>query len=247
MKDSDLVRYSRHIMLPEIDIEGQKKISSSKISIVGLGGLGCSASSFLAASGVGTLNLIDDDFIDISNLQRQILFSEKDLNRQKALVAKKKLIKLNKEIDIQSQNLKLNAFNIERALKNSEIILDCTDNFDTRKLINIYCKNKELILISGSSQGWMGQFFSLDFKDDNSPCLECFFEDLDSEDLTCRESSIFSPLVGVIGSFMASESIKRIIANEKMNSELVELNLKENNLKSIKLKKNRNCKICSKL
>ena len=143
--------------------------------------------------------------------------------------------------------MKLNAFNIERALKNSEIILDCTDNFDTRKLINIYCKNKKLILISGSSQGWMGQFFSLDFKDGNSPCLECFFEDLDSEDLTCREASIFSPLVGVIGSFMASESIKRIITNEKMNSELVELNLKENNLKSIKLKKNQNCKICSKL
>ena len=149
MKDTDLVRYSRHIMLPEIDIEGQKKISSSKISIVGLGGLGCSASSFLAASGVGTLNLIDDDFIDISNLQRQILFSEKDLDSQKASVAKNKLIKLNKEIDIQAQDLKLNAFNIERALKNSEIILDCTDNFDTRKLINIYCKNKELIVNGG--------------------------------------------------------------------------------------------------
>ena len=104
MKDTDLVRYSRHIMLPEIDIEGQKKISSSKISIVGLGGLGCSASSFLAASGVGTLNLIDDDFIDISNLQRQILFSEKDLDSQKASVAKNKLIKLNKEIDIQAQD-----------------------------------------------------------------------------------------------------------------------------------------------
>ena len=136
MADKDLIRYSRHIMLPEIDIEGQISISSSKIAVVGLGGLGCSASVYLAASGVGELNLIDNDLIDLSNLQRQILFSEADLNKKKVDTAKIKLTSLNENIKVNSSNLRLSKSNIRKILEGSEIVLDCSDNFETRKVIN---------------------------------------------------------------------------------------------------------------
>ena len=153
MKDKDLLRYSRHIMLPEIDIDGQKSISSSRIAVVGLGGLGCSASVYLTASGIGELNLIDNDFIDLTNLQRQILFSEVDLNKKKVEIAEKKLLSLNDSVKVNSKNLRLDNSNINEILEGSELILDCTDNFETRKTINAYCLNEKKILISGSSQG----------------------------------------------------------------------------------------------
>jgi len=247
MEDKNLLRYSRHIMLPEIDIEGQKSISSSKIAVVGLGGLGCSASVYLAASGVGELNLIDDDSIDLSNLQRQILFSEEDLNREKVEIAQMKLSSLNENVQVNSNNLRINNSNIENILEGSDLILDCTDNFETRKIINAYCLNEKKILISGSSQGWKGQFFTLDFRNENSPCYECFFEDLEGEDLSCRESSIFSPLVGIIGSFIASELIKKLISLSEIQSEIIEIDLKQNKFKKLNLRKNKNCLLCSKV
>ena len=247
MEDKDLIRYSRHIMLPEIDIEGQISISSSKIAVVGLGGLGCSASVYLAASGVGELNLIDNDLIDLSNLQRQILFSEADLNKKKVDTAKIKLTSLNENIKVNSCNLRLSKSNIRKILEGSEIVLDCSDNFETRKVINAYCLNEQKILISGSSQGWKGQFFALDFRNENSPCYECFFEDLKGEDLSCRESSIFSPLVGIIGSFMASELIKKLISIGELKSEIIEIDLKQNIFRRLNLRKNENCLLCSKV
>ena len=116
MKDKDLLRYSRHIMLPEIDIDGQKSISSSRIAVVGLGGLGCSASVYLTASGIGELNLIDNDFIDLTNLQRQILFSEVDLNKKKVEIAEKKLLSLNDSVKVNSKNIRLDNSNIDEML-----------------------------------------------------------------------------------------------------------------------------------
>jgi len=247
MKDKDLLRYSRHIMLPEIDIDGQKSISSSRIAVVGLGGLGCSASVYLTASGIGELNLIDNDFIDLTNLQRQILFSEVDLNKKKVEIAEKKLLSLNDSVKVSSKNIRLDNSNIDEILEGSELILDCTDNFETRKAINAYCLNEKKILISGSSQGWKGQFFTLDFRNENSPCYQCFFEDLNSEDLSCRESSIFSPLVGIIGSFMASELIKKVVSIGELKSEMIEIDLMQNKFNRLNLRKNKNCLLCSKV
>ena len=247
MKDKDLLRYSRHIMLPEIDIEGQRKISSAKVAIIGLGGLGCSASIFLTSSGVGELCLVDDDVIDLSNLQRQILFSESDVDKGKILAAKESLSSLNKDIKLIAQNLKITASNIDKTLNKFDYVLDCTDNFDTRKIVNSYCFKTKKILISGSSQGWKGQFFKLNFHHQESPCYECFFEDLSGEDLSCRESSIFSPLVGIVGSFMASELLKEIVSIEKFKPELIEIDLKSNKFKRLNLKKNEYCKLCSKV
>jgi len=245
MNQSELMRYSRHIMLPEIDIIGQEKLAESSIAIIGLGGLGSPSSIYLAASGIGVLNLFDDDFVELSNLQRQIIFDSSDIGERKNLAAKKKLLNLNENIVCNSFSERISEANIDDCLENSEYVIDCSDNFETRKIINEYCFRTKKDLISGACIGWKGQIFNFKFSSSESPCYECLFEGLDEEDLSCRESSIFSPLAGLIGTFLAIETIKNILKLNHSEENFLEINSLTNEIKKRKMVINSFCKICS--
>jgi len=168
MKQEELMRYSRHIMLPEIDIVGQEKLANSSIGIIGLGGLGSPCSIYLAASGIGTMNLFDDDNVELSNLQRQIIFDSSDIGAKKNLIAKKKLLNLNENIICNSFSERITKKNITKLLKDSDFVIDCSDNFETRKIINEYCFKNDKDLISGACIGWKGQIFNFNFSSSKS-------------------------------------------------------------------------------
>lgn len=233
-------------MLPEIDMDGQSKLLSSKVAIIGLGGLGSPCAIYLAASGIGSLTLIDHDSVELSNLQRQIIYSTEDIGEKKSLIAKSKLLKLNQNNKYKSYENKVSENNINEMLSSCEFIVDCSDNFETRKLINKYCYKNKKKLIMGSCIGWKGQILTFNFIDESSPCYECFFEDLEGEDLSCRESSILSPLAGVIGSYLSIEVIKSILNIKQRNESFMQFDSYQNSLKLISFSKNPSCKICSK-
>ena len=232
-------------MLPEIDIIGQEKLSNSKVSIIGLGGLGSPCSIYMAASGVGNLNLFDDDKVELSNLQRQIIFNSSDLGEKKSSVARDKLLNLNENIICNSYTERVNENNINDLLESSDCVIDCSDNFETRKAINKYCFETKKSLISGACVGWQGQIFIFRFSCEDSPCYECLFEGIDEEDLSCRESSIFSPLAGLIGTYLAIEAIKNILELNYSEDNFIEINSLNNEIKKRKIIKNSFCKICS--
>jgi molybdopterin/thiamine biosynthesis adenylyltransferase len=233
-------------MLPEIDMDGQSKLLSSKVAIIGLGGLGSPCAIYLAASGIGSLTLIDHDSVELSNLQRQIIYSTEDIGEKKSLIAKSKLLKLNQNNKYKCYENKVSENNINEMLSSCEFIVDCSDNFETRKLINKYCYKNKKKLILGSCMGWKGQILTFNFTNDSSPCYECFFEDLEGEDISCRESSILSPLAGVIGSYLSIEVIKSILNIKQRNEGFMQFDSYQNSLKLISFSKNPSCKICSK-
>ena len=230
-------------MLPEIDIEGQKKINDMSLAFIGMGGLGCSASIYSVLSGFGKIKIIDFDFVEASNLQRQILFDENDLSKNKASVSVEKLSPLNPFVEFTAYEEKVDSANIKHLLMDSEIILDCSDNFETRKIVNRYCVKHKKILISGSSISWKGQLGCFDLRDTNNPCYECLFENLENEDLSCRESAIASPLVGAIGSLMAIEVIKATIETNFESYFMVFDSLK-GIFKKVDIRKNQDCRSC---
>ena len=246
MKQEELMRYSRHIMLPEIDIIGQEKLANSSIGIIGLGGLGSPCSIYLAASGIGTMNLFDDDNVELSNLQRQIIFNSSDVGAKKNLIAKKKLLNLNENIICNSFSERITKKNITKLLKDSNFVIDCSDNFETRKIINEYCFKNDKDLISGACIGWKGQIFNFNFSSSNSSCYECLFEEIEEEDLSCRESSIFSPLAGLIGTFLAIEIIKNILEINNSKENFIEIDSLTNEIQKREINKNPFCKICKK-
>ena len=207
-------------MLPEIDIVGQEKLANSSIGIIGLGGLGSPCSIYLAASGIGTMNLFDDDNVELSNLQRQIIFDSSDIGAKKNLIAKKKLLSLNENIICNSFSERITKKNITKLLEDSDFVIDCSDNFETRKIINEYCFKNDKDLISGACIGWKG--------------------------LSCRESSIFSPLAGLVGTFLAIEIIKNILEINNSKENFIEIDSLTNEIQKREIKKNPFCKICKK-
>ena len=224
-------------MLPEIDIVGQEKLANSSIGIIGLGGLGSPCSIYLAASGIGTMNLFDDDNVELSNLQRQIIFDSSDVGAKKNLIAKKKLLNLNENIICNSFSERITKKNITKLLKDSDFVIDCSDNFETRKIINEYCFKNDKDLISGACIGWKGQIFNFNFSSSNSSCYECLFEEIEEEDLSCRESSIFSPLAGLVGTFLAIEIIKNILEINNSKENFIEIDSLTNEIQKREIKK----------
>jgi adenylyltransferase/sulfurtransferase len=183
--------------------------------------------------------------VELSNLQRQIIFNSADLGEEKSLVAKDKLLNLNENIICNSHTERVNENNINDLLEGSDCVIDCSDNFETRKAINKYCFETKKNLISGACVGWQGQIFIFRFSRKDSPCYECLFEGIEEEDLSCRESSIFSPLAGLIGTYLAIEAIKNILELNYSEDNFIEINSLNNEIKKRKIIKNSFCKICS--
>lgn len=209
MNDQQLLRYSRQILLPEVDIAGQEKLLNSKVLIIGLGGLGSPVALYLAAAGVGELHLADPDYVDLSNLQRQIIHQDASLNQQKVESASERLKQLNPAIKIITHNSLLQGEAMLEAVKAVDLVCDCSDRFSTRFAINRASQAANKPLVFGAAIRFSGQMSVFDPRLATSPCYACIYdENSDDAELSCSESGVLSPLVGVIGSLQAMEALK---------------------------------------
>ncbi len=203
-------RFEKQIILKKVGISGQKKIIKTKILIIGIGGLGCPLLSYLASSGVNNIGIVDHDKIELGNLNRQILFDTNDLGKYKVYQARKKIKKFYKQIKIKTFKIKISKSNIKSILEKYNIICDGTDNFNTRLLINDYCKKNKKILISAAISKFYGHLFKFNFKK-KGPCFRCFMPQQPLREMNCDVEGIFPPVAGVLGSLQANEVLKTIL------------------------------------
>ncbi|MDB4179037.1 HesA/MoeB/ThiF family protein [Amylibacter sp.] len=246
MTETELDRYSRHILLREIGGQGQSKLRKAKVLVVGAGGLGSPILLYLAAAGVGTIGVIDDDLVSLSNLQRQVLFDEDHLDYPKVFAAKDKIKKLNPFIDILPFNRRLTTLEAELLFIEFDLIVDGSDNFSTRQVVNLACVKLNKPLVSGAISQWEGQV-SIFNETKNSACYACIFpiEPADGLAPNCAEGGVMGALPGIIGSVMASEVIKKITgAGVNLTNKLMIFDALNNEFSKINIKKNINCKIC---
>ena len=219
MNDDQLLRYSRQIMLPEIDAEGQQKLADATVLIIGLGGLGSAASIYLAAAGVGHLILVDFDKVDLSNLQRQILYNTDDIGKQKVHSAREYLQRLNPDVTLTMIDHILEKDELSVQVNNADIVVDACDNFRTRFAINEACVAASKPLVSGAAIRFEAQFSVFNPNDPDSPCYRCLYgEDVMTEE-TCTANGVIAPLLGIIGSIQAIEAMKLIMLLDTLNME----------------------------
>jgi molybdopterin/thiamine biosynthesis adenylyltransferase len=247
MDDNQLLRYSRHILLPQIAYEGQQQLTQSHALIIGAGGLGSPAAMYLAAAGVGQLTICDFDTVDLTNLQRQIIHQTQSIGLNKAISAQKTLQALNPEVNICPFTQKANPSQLAELISDADIVLDCSDNFQTRYQVNSLCYQNNTPLVSGAAVGFDGQITVFDFRQADSPCYACLFPDDGSEDsMRCADNGVFSPLVGIIGATQAAEAIKALLGiGQTLTGRLLLLDAISMEWRSIKFTKDDQCKLCN--
>ncbi|GAA0853104.1 molybdopterin-synthase adenylyltransferase MoeB [Aliiglaciecola litoralis] len=204
------MRYSRHIMLPGFDLEKQEQLLASRVLLIGVGGLGCAAAQYLVASGVGELTLVDDDLVDASNLQRQVLHGESDVGISKCASARDSLSKLNSATKLNCVEQRLNDQELLERLQQHDLVLDCSDNLTTRNQLNTLCWKTNTALVSGAAIRMEGQLFCV-LPAQQSACYACVSHFFGEQSLTCSEAGVMSPVVGVIGALQALEAIKILV------------------------------------
>ena len=240
----EIDRYSRQIILKKIGVLGQKKLAKSSVLIVGAGGLGSPVAIYLAALGVGKIGIIDYDKVEISNLARQIIFTNKDIKKKKSSTAIKKLKLINSNIKFKSFTKKLTSKNINYIAKNFDLIVDGSDNFRTRFLINDYCLKKKKILVSGAISKFEGQVYTFNFTKKKSPCLRCFIPVIPNnpDRDNCEYQGILGTLGGIVGSIQANEVIKEIVEiGESLCGNILIVDGLKLNFRKVKLNKRKNC------
>lgn len=244
MNDNQLLRYSRQIMLPDVDIDGQEKLLAARVLIIGLGGLGSPVAMYLAAAGVGHLTLADFDAVDLTNLQRQIIHTTDRVGINKAASASQTLRELNPDVSITCIEKLLDANELAAQIKQVTVVVDCTDNFTTRFAINAASVAAKVPLVSGAAIRLEGQIAVFDARNENSPCYRCLYEEND-DDLTCAANGVLAPLVGVIGSMQALETIKLICGfGTNLAGRLLLLDARHSQWRELKLPKDKNCPVC---
>ncbi|WP_032116427.1 HesA/MoeB/ThiF family protein [Candidatus Arsenophonus nilaparvatae] len=244
LDDAIFMRYSRQLLLEEIGNKGQQKLTMSKVLIVGLGGLGSPAALYLAAAGVGELWLADNDKLHISNLQRQILYHTQDVSQLKVTLAAKQLNQLNPQIKVKTFNTKQHYHSLRPLVRNTDLVLDCTDNMSTRQAINAACVAEKKNLISGSAVGFNGQLLVLE-PPYNQGCYACLYPDTNEPYQNCRTAGVVGPIVGVIGTLQALEAIKLLInLPSSLNGKLKLFDGKQHNWHTLQLSKAKSCLIC---
>lgn len=245
MNDEQLLRYSRQIMLPDVDIDGQEKLLAARVLIIGLGGLGSPVAMYLAAAGVGHLVLADFDAVDLTNLQRQIAHTSARIGMNKSASAAQALRELNPEVQIDCIEQVLDADNLAAQVAGATVVVDCTDNFQTRFAINAACVAAKVPLVSGAAIRLEGQVAVFDVRVDSNPCYRCLYEE-DSDDLTCAANGVLAPLVGIIGSMQALETIKLICGfGTSLAGRLLLLDARHMQWRELKLPKDKHCPVCS--
>ena len=245
MNDDELLRYPRQIMLPQMDIAGQEALLNANVLIIGLGGLGCPAAMYLASSGVGHLTLADDDVVDLSNLQRQIAHVTDNIGLSKVASAAQAIHKLNDNVTVTELNRRLEGEALAEAVSSADVILDCTDNFSTRFAINAQAVKQNVPLVSGAAIRLEGQVSVFDSRIEYSPCYQCLYQEGDDLQLSCSESGVIAPLVGIIGTLQAMECIKLIAGIGKtLTGRLLFLDAQTMQFREMALKKNPDCACC---
>lgn len=249
MNDEQLLRYSRHVLLPEIGVEGQQKFLSASALIVGAGGLGSPAALYLAAAGVGTLVLADGDDVDLTNLQRQILHVTGSVGRPKVESGREALARINPEVKVVPVPQRLGDDALERLVAASSVVLDCSDNFATRHAVNRACVRHRKPLVSGAAVRFDGQVSVFDLRDEASPCYHCLFpENAELEEMRCAVMGIFAPLTGIIGTIQAAEALKVLAqVGETLKGRLMILDALAMQWRAIKLVKDPACPVCSRV
>jgi molybdopterin/thiamine biosynthesis adenylyltransferase len=247
MNDSQLLRYSRHILLPQIAYEGQETLTQSHALIVGAGGLGAPSALYMAAGGVGTLTVCDFDVVDLTNLQRQIIHTTQSVGINKAVSAKQTLQGINPDVVVNTVEERSTEAAMSKLVKVADVVLDCSDNFATRYALNRLCFEHQKPLVSGAAIGFEGQVTVYDFRHPNSPCYHCLFPDDGSEtEMRCSENGVFSPLVGMIGTTQAAEAMKLLMnIGNSLQGRLMLLDALNMEWRTIKLFKDPACKVCA--
>ncbi len=246
MNDEQLLRYSRHLLLEEIDVAGQEKLLNSHVLLIGAGGLGSAAAPYLAAAGVGHITLIDHDDVELTNLQRQIMHAEKSVGKSKVASGKEFLQRLNSSIQIETIQSKVTASLLDDLLPSVDIVLDCTDNFSTRHLINAACVKHLTPLVSGSALKFDGQISVFDLRNPESPCYACIFSPNEHfEEVSCSSMGIFSPLVGIIGAMQAAQALQTLIGfGEPLIGRMLLWNGRITQIDEIRISRNADCSVC---
>lgn len=246
MNDDQLLRYSRHILLPQIGILGQEKLTRSRVLIVGLGGLGSPVAMYLAASGIGELVICDNDNVDLTNLQRQTIHNTETIGISKVQSATKAIAKINPEINVVPVQEYVDEKRLQKLVKEVDIVVDASDNFATRHTINQVCVTYKKPLVSGAAIRFNGQISVFNLTNNASPCYHCLFsKDGSNEDMHCATMGVFSPLVGAIGCMQAMETIKILLnIGTTLNGRLMLLDGLTMEWRSIKLNKDPECTIC---
>ena len=246
MNDNQLLRYSRHILLPKIGYEGQEKLTKSHALIVGAGGLGSPVALYLAASGVGKLTICDFDTVDLTNLQRQIIHTTQSVGINKAVSAQQTIYEINPEIMVQTIQQKSSEAEFKALAETADVVIDCSDNFATRYALNRVCLQLKKPLVSGAAIGFEGQITVFDFRHDASPCYHCLFPDTGSDqEIRCAENGVFAPLVGMIGTAQAAEALKLILnIGESLQWRLLLLDALSMEWRTIKLSRDPKCAVC---
>ena len=241
---NEIKRFSRQVILKNVGIIGQTKIIQSRVLIIGMGGLGCTVGEFLTRAGIGSLGIVDYDYVDLSNIHRQSLFNSNDLKKAKVYASKKKLNKINSKTNIECHKLKIDKYNIKKIAEKYDYIVDGSDNFKTKFLINDYCVKRKKFLVSGAINKFDGHIFTFNFNKKNTPCLRCFFqEDEITENIfNCEYDGVLGTVANIVGSLQANEVLKQILKTGKnLNGYILILDLLNLDFRKVKLNKRDKC------
>ena len=245
LDDNELLRYSRQLLLPRFEVDGQLALKQSKVLVVGCGGLGCPVALYLGAAGVGQLVLVDDDQVELANLQRQVAFDQSTLDRPKAEALAERVARINPEISVVPRVGRLQGDELAAAVSDVDLVLDCTDNFNTRFALNRACVAAKVPLVSGAAIRGEGQVSVYDSRDETSPCYHCLYPEQGNEDLTCSEAGVIGPLVGMIGAAQAMEAIKVLSGKGRpLVGRLLILDAWQMEWREMKLARDPDCPVC---
>ncbi|NQD36951.1 molybdopterin-synthase adenylyltransferase MoeB [Permianibacter sp. IMCC34836] len=246
--DDELLRYSRHILLPQIDITGQQRLRASHVLIVGAGGLGCPVALYLAAAGIGTVTVADGDRVELSNLQRQIGHDSAAIGEFKAVSLRTRMLALDPSVQVNAYTSWLSEDNVSERVRAADVVVDCSDNFATRFLLNTACVRARKPLVSGAAirgEGQLAVFLNRDGGDDLSPCYACLFPDGVDEGETCAQAGVLSPLVGVIGALQAVEVIKLVVGLRESKPKLTVYDAWQGQWRQLYLQRDPDCRVCA--
>ena len=247
MNDEQLLRYSRHILLPEIGIEGQERLRAAHALVIGAGGLGSPIALYLASAGVGTITLCDDDVVDLTNLQRQIVHRTQSIGMPKVESARDTMTAINPDTKITTLNARVGGATLDALVAAADVVLDGCDNFATRHAVNRACVAHHKPLVSGAGVRFDGQMSVFDLRDPAAPCYACLFpEDAHSEEMRCAVTGVFAPLTGIIGCMQAAEALKVLTGSGKiLSGRLLLVDALTMDIRSVRLKKDPTCAVCA--
>ena len=244
LNKNQLEKYSRQIILKNIGILGQKKILNAKVLIIGMGGLGCPVAEFLTRSGIGVLGIVDNDLVSISNIHRQSLYDQKDLNKSKVKIAQKKLKNINPKTKVSTYNFRLDKKNFLKIIKNYDYIVDGTDNFESKFLINDISLKYKKFLVTGAISKFDGHIFSFNFRNKKDPCLRCFYQEetITDDVLNCEYEGILGTVAGIIGIMQANEILKSVLnIGQNLNGFILIIDLLNLNFRKVRINKRKKC------